>query len=230
MAAKQSTITRWLWIWITLGILVVVVVIGFLIGIVRALQSIDAGLFEASNSVTSIGQSANPLPGAIQNINISLDAIDKTLEPIEGQAVAIGTGLGSIRDSLVVIDPSLADTAGSLRDTNGSLMDTSAALMNVTETTGQINTSLSGTSGLLGGIGGTATAVELELEEAQNLNSQGTEAIPVNVMRANEPLRDIRDDTGNIIGLLQDVNQNLEAICESALLMLLPPRMFQECR
>ena len=36
-----GTLVRCLWIWITLGILVVVVVIGFLVGIVRALQSLS---------------------------------------------------------------------------------------------------------------------------------------------------------------------------------------------
>ncbi len=50
---SSATIVRWLWIWITLGILVVVVVIGFLIGIVRALGSINGGLVEASSRRTS---------------------------------------------------------------------------------------------------------------------------------------------------------------------------------
>jgi hypothetical protein len=46
-----TSFARFLWIFTTLGLVVVVVVIGFLIGIVRALDSIDGGLSTASGSV-----------------------------------------------------------------------------------------------------------------------------------------------------------------------------------
>lgn len=51
-AAAATSFARFLWIFTMLGLIVVVVVIGFLIGIVRALESIDHGLFTASSSVT----------------------------------------------------------------------------------------------------------------------------------------------------------------------------------
>ncbi len=69
MTAQESTISRWLFTWITILGLVVVVVIGFLIGIVNALESIDGNLGQASNSVVSIGGHAKPLSGYIQDIN-----------------------------------------------------------------------------------------------------------------------------------------------------------------
>jgi hypothetical protein len=49
--AATTSFARFLWIFTTLGLVVVIVVIGFLIGIVRALDSIDGGLSTASGSV-----------------------------------------------------------------------------------------------------------------------------------------------------------------------------------
>ncbi len=51
-SVAATSFARFLWIFTMLGLIVVVVVIGFLIGIVRALESIDHGLFTASSSVT----------------------------------------------------------------------------------------------------------------------------------------------------------------------------------
>ena len=50
-SGASSTFARFLWIFTTIGIVVIVVVIGFLIGIVRALESIDNGLFTSSNQI-----------------------------------------------------------------------------------------------------------------------------------------------------------------------------------
>jgi hypothetical protein len=57
-----TSFARFLWIFTTLGLIVVVVVIGFLIGIVRALESIDHGLFTASSSVTGATGNVQLLP------------------------------------------------------------------------------------------------------------------------------------------------------------------------
>lgn len=161
MREAAPTFIRWLWIWITVGALVVVVVIGFLLGIVGSLSSIDDNLVEADNSVTGIGGDARPLPDHVQNINANLTAIDKSLKPITGRADDILGALGSIRGRLTSVDSSLVDTDASLTDTDASLVDTSGQLGNITASLvdtsgmlGNISGSLVDTSGTLGNISG----------------------------------------------------------------------------
>jgi len=211
-----------LWTWITLGILVVVVVIAFLIGIVRALNSIDAGLFEAASAVQGIGGDAAPLPGSIQVINSTLGEIDTALQPIQGQAGEIGSGLEQITNSLQQIDASLkdtdvslVDTSGSLVDTSGSLVDTSGTLVDIGNQTQQISGSLADTSNVLAGVRNMAGQIEGVLEESQNIDSLGTAGIPVRVGIANSVLGPAQSDTLNITGGLVDVNRNLTSICTS---------------
>lgn len=218
----SGTLVRWLWIWITLGILVVVVVIGFLIGIVRALESIDAGLFEASSAVQGIGSDAEPLPGSVQVINSTLGEIDTSLKPIRGQASEIGAGLELITNSLQQIDASLKDTDASLVDTSGSLVDTSGSLVNTSGTlvtiadqTEQISGSLADTSNVLTGVLNMAGQIEGTLEQTQNAGSLGTAGIPVRVDIANSVLGPAQGDTSNITARLVDVNGNLTSICTS---------------
>ena len=229
-----GTLVRWLWIWITLGILVVVVVIGFLVGIVRALQSIDSGLFEATSAVQGIGGDVDPLPGSIQLINGTLTEIDTSLKPIQGQAVEIGTGLEQITNSLQQIDASLkdtdaslvdtsgslVDTSGSLVDTSGSLVDTSGTLVEVSGQTRQIRASVNDTDNVLRAVLGTAASVEVVLEEAQNLDSLGSAGIPVRVAAANDILGPAQGDTSNITDQLVLINDNLTEICESLVLRI----------
>ena len=198
MHETAPTFVRWLWIWITIAALVVVVVIGFLLGIVGALEDIDDGLFEADNAVGGAGKDVTPLPQHIKNINGNLTEIDTSLKPITGQADDILSALRSIRGSLVSVDSSLKDTSGSLVDTSGSLTDTSGQLGNITsllvDTSGQLGTisgSLVNTTGLLGRIAPSLvdTAGELisirtlagridnTLVRAQSVRSLGTNAI-----------------------------------------------------
>ncbi|MHB8656521.1 MAG: hypothetical protein ACYC91_00985 [Solirubrobacteraceae bacterium] len=138
---------RWLWIWITVGFLVVVVVIGFLLGIVSALKSIDRGLAEANASVSGIGSEANPLPVYIQQINKNLTSINGSLKPIPHQADQIFGALSSIHGALAQVQGSLVSTSGSLVDTSNSLVSTNGTL-------GTISSSLIGTSGVLTGVAG----------------------------------------------------------------------------
>ncbi len=74
-----------LWIFTTLEPIVVFVIIGFLIGIVRALESIDDGLATASNSVAGATGNVEALPDYIQGSNSALSDIDATLKPIRGR-------------------------------------------------------------------------------------------------------------------------------------------------
>jgi hypothetical protein len=161
MTEAAPTFVRWLWIWITVGALVVVVVIGFLIGIVSSLESIDDNLFEADEAVTGARADTDPLPTYIQDINRNLTSIDRSLKPIRGQAGQILFSLRSIQGSLTDVDDSLVDTSSSLRDTSASLIDTSGTLGNITgllvDTSGTLQTisaSLVSTSGTLGGVSG----------------------------------------------------------------------------
>lgn len=159
MREAAPTFIRWLWIWITIAALVVVVVIGFLIGIVSSLSSIDDNLFEADAAVTGIGGDAAPLPNSIETINKNLRLIDASLKPIPDQADTILGELGAIRGKLGSIDSSLGDTDASLVNTDASLVDTAGQLGNITsllvDTSGTLVTisgSLDNTSGTLQGI------------------------------------------------------------------------------
>lgn len=159
--AAAPTFIRWLWIWITVGALVVVVVIGFLIGIVSSLSSIDDGLVEADSAVSGAGGDVKPLPAHIQDINRNLTRVDRSLKPISGRATQIQVSLGSVQRRLGLVDSSLVDTGTSLADTDLSLADTSGQLGNITtslnDTSGtltNVSASLVNTSDTLGGVSG----------------------------------------------------------------------------
>jgi uncharacterized protein YoxC len=128
MTATSTPFAQFLWIFTTLGLIVVVVVIGFLIGIVRALESIDDGLSTASNSVTGVTGNVEALPDYIRGINSALSDIDAALKPIPGQVADITDSLQSIRDSAGGADTLLKNTSQSLIDTSGSLQNTSTTL------------------------------------------------------------------------------------------------------
>lgn len=186
-APTHPTFIRWLWIWITVAALVVIVVIGFLLGIVSALKSIDGGLLEANASVSGIGAEANPLPGYIQQINTNLHRIDGALKPISGEAnqivgalSSISGGLGQVQGSLVNTTGSLVNTSGSLRNTSGSLVDTSNSLVDTSGTLGTISSSLVGTSRTLNGVSGSLVDVSNRLVTiAGSLNNTSSKLVTV---------------------------------------------------
>jgi len=212
-----------MWIWVVFGIVVVVVVVGFLIGIVRALEQIDDNLFTANAGVVGAGGDTEPLPGHIKNINTSLSDIDVSLKPIPGQADVIIGGLTSIRTSLQNIDASLKDTSASLVDTSGSLNDTSGVLIGVDTAAQNINGSLIDTSNVLTNVLGLARQIDSRLVEAQSANNRGTAMIIGQIKQANSVLVPAQADTFKINGQLQQTNDHLVAICESPAVVLLPP-------
>jgi uncharacterized protein YoxC len=118
--ATATSFARFLWIFATLGIVVVIVVIGFLIGIVRALESIDDGLYTASNSVAGATGNVQSLPDQIRAINTALGSIDTSLKPIPGQVADIARSLQSIGGSTQGTDTSLKDTSATLGCVSGS--------------------------------------------------------------------------------------------------------------
>jgi len=202
MSEAAPTFVRWLWIWITIGALVVVVVVGFLLGIVSSLESIDKGLFSADKSVGSVQGETKPLPTYIQNINGNLTKIDTALKPIRGQAGQILGALKNIQGSLTSVDSSLVDTSNSLVDTSGKLGNITGLLVNTSGTLGTISSQLVGVSGTLrivsrslvdtagslvdtqaalstrgGGVAALVKRIDTTLKGAQNVNSLGTNAI-----------------------------------------------------
>lgn len=214
------SVVWWMWTWITLGILVVVTVIGFLIGIVRSLESIDDGLLEARNSVQGAGGDVQPLPQHVQKINDNLTKIDTALKPIRFQANEISSGLELITGSLVSIDASLKDTSGSLVDTSGSLADTSGILVNASGLVQRISGSLIDTSNVLSTVLARAGQIEGELESIQNVDSMGTNLAWRKVIEANSVLGPVQADTSNINGQLGVTNANLTSICVSPTLTI----------
>jgi ABC-type transporter Mla subunit MlaD len=211
---------RWLFTWIVFGLLVVLTVIGYLIGIVHALSSINGGLVEAANSVTAIGGDADPLPASLQTINTNLSSIDGSLKPIPGQATDISGGLTRIRDSLKSVDASLKNSSGSLADTDNYLADTAHVLVGVAGTSGDISHSLTDTANVLDSVKDRAGHINDTLHHVQH---QGTSPILGRVKDVNGILGPVQDDTHTVNGQLGGVNQNLTAICQSPVLMLLPP-------
>lgn len=220
---QSSSFVRWMWIWVVFGIVVVVVVIGFLIGIVRALESIDDNLFETSAGVQGAGGDVDPLPSHISNINTTLGDIDVSLMPIPGQADTIIAGLTSINDSLQSIDASLKDTSASLIDTSGSLNDTSGVLVAADNSVATITASLTDTSGLLTNVLGMANEISGTLVSAQSAEGRGTAFIVSQIEQANSVLVPAQEDTFKIERQLNETNEHLTAICTSPAVNLLPP-------
>jgi hypothetical protein len=212
-----------LWIFTTIGIIVVVVVIGFLIGIVRALESIDNGLFTASSSVTGATGNVEPLPNYIHTINAALTDIDTSLKPIRGQVADATASLVSIRGTAQSIDASLKDTSASLVNTSGSLVNTSGVLIGAGQSAGTISTSLIDTSNVLLNVLGVAQSIDGTLESIQNADSRGTALVTPQVNDINNSLIGAEQDLFNINLQLQETNRHLTNICTSPVLSLLPP-------
>jgi hypothetical protein len=221
--ATQSSFARWTWIFTTIGLIVVVVVIGFLIGIVRALESIDNGLYEASSSVAGATGDVKPLPNYIQTINAALTDIDTALKPIRGQVSDATASLVSIRGTAQSIDASLKDTSASLVNTTGSLVDTSGTLIGASQSVATISGSLIDTSDVLLNVLGIAQSIDGTLESIQNADSRGTALVVPQVNDINRSLIHAETDLTNINLQLQETNRHLTNICTSPVLSLLPP-------
>ena len=222
-SGASSSFARFLWIFTIFGIIVVAVVIGFLIGIVRALESIDNGLFTSSNLAASATGNVQPLPNYIQTINSALSDIDTALKPIRGQVADATASLLSIRTSARSIDASLTDTSQSLINTSGSLVGISGTLVGASRSAGSISTSLVDTSNVLLNVHGIAQSIDGTLETIQNPDSRGTALITPQVNDINNSLIGTEQDLFNINLQLKETNRHLTNICTSPTLSLLPP-------
>jgi methyl-accepting chemotaxis protein len=222
-APAASTFARFLWIFTTFGIIVIVVVIGFLIGIVRALESIDNGLFTSSNLAASATGNVTPLPDYIHTINSALTDIDTALKPIRGQVADATASLVSIRGTARGIDTSLTDTSASLTSTSGALTTVSTTLTGADGSASAISSSLVDTSSVLLNVHGIAQSIDGTLETIQNADSRGTALITPQVNNINNSLVGAEQDLVNINLQLQETNRHLTNICTSPTLSLLPP-------
>jgi methyl-accepting chemotaxis protein len=222
-APAASTFARFLWIFTTFGIIVIVVVIGFLIGIVRALESIDNGLFTSSNLAASATGNVTPLPDYIHTINSALTDIDTALTPIRGQVADATASLVSIRGTARGIDTSLTDTSASLTSTSGALTTVSTTLTGADGSASAISSSLVDTSSVLLNVHGIAQSIDGTLETIQNADSRGTALITPQVNNINNSLVGAEQDLVNINLQLQETNRHLTNICTSPTLSLLPP-------
>lgn len=222
-AGVSSSFARFLWIFTTIGVVVVVVVIGFLIGIVRALESIDNGLFTSSNLAASATGNVQPLPNYIHTINSALTDIDTALKPIRGQVSDATASLLSIKGNAQSIDGSLTDTSQSLVNTSGSLVDISGTLTGASQSASSISDSLVDTSNVLLNVLGIAQTIDGTLESIQNAGSRGTALITPQVNDINNSLIGAEQDLFNINLQLQETNRHLTNICTSPTLSLLPP-------
>ena len=222
-SAHGSSFARFLWVFTILGIIIVVAVIGFLIGIVRALESIDNGLFTASSSVTGATGNVEPLPNYIHTINAALTDIDTSLKPIRGQVADATASLVSIRGTAQSIDASLKDTSASLVNTSGSLVNTSGVLIGAGQSAVTISNSLIDTSNVLLNVLGVVQSIDGTLESIQNADSRGTALVTPQVNDINNSLIGAEQDLFNINLQLQETNRHLTNICTSPVLSLLPP-------
>ena len=218
-----STFARFLWIFTTFGIIVIVVVIGFLIGIVRALESIDNGLFTSSNLAASATGNVTPLPDYIHTINSALTDIDTALKPIRGQVADATASLVSIRGTARGIDTSLTDTSTSLTSTSNALATVSTTLTGVTGSASSISSSLIDTSSVLLNVHGITHSIDGTLETIHNADSRGTALITPQVHDINHSLVGAEQDLVNINLQLQETNRHLTNICTSPTVSLLPP-------
>jgi methyl-accepting chemotaxis protein len=218
-----STFARFLWIFTTFGIIVIVVVIGFLIGIVRALESIDNGLFTSSNLAASATGNVTPLPDYIHTINSALADIDTALKPIRGQVADATASLVSIRGTARGIDTSLTDTSTSLTSTSNALATVSTTLTGVTGSASSISSSLIDTSSVLLNVHGITHSIDGTLETIHNADSRGTALITPQVNDINHSLVGAEQDLVNINLQLQETNRHLTNICTSPTVSLLPP-------
>ncbi|MDT7717780.1 MAG: hypothetical protein QOH09_3772 [Pseudonocardiales bacterium] len=222
-SVTATSFARFLWIFTTLGLIVVVVVIGFLIGIVRALESIDQGLFTASGSVTGATGNVQPLPNYIGTINSALTDIDTALKPVRGQVADATASLQSIRGSAQIIDASLKDTSQSLVNTSGSLVNTSGVLVGASQSAATISMSLVDTSNVLLNVLGAAQGIDGTLESIQNADSRGTALVPQQVNAINNALIGAESDLSEINLQLAETDRHLTNICTSPTLSALPP-------
>ena len=173
VASQTGYVARWTSVFTTIGILVVVVVIGFLLGIISALEAIDRSLAVTTNNVTSINSDVDPLPAHVDTINKTLDSIDVALKPIPAQADSIIGSLTSINGKLQTIDTSAASTAGILVTALGGLQTIDGTLNSIDQTARfggtNITKTVQGINGVLTTAKGDTGSINTDLSKSEGI-------------------------------------------------------------
>jgi ABC-type transporter Mla subunit MlaD len=169
------------------------------------------------------------LPGQLDAVNNHLADVDRSLVGLPTEVASVNsalatvhTDLGTTRGTLSDTGNVLAGTAGSLRSIDGTLGQVGNSLHATGSTLVRVRTDLAAVRGLAAGINSTLQATHSSPNTLDNLPVvAGAKGIYERVAIANDRLRPVLADTGNILAELTSVNGHLHSTCEAPLLQTL---------
>jgi hypothetical protein len=200
---RSAYLDRWLQVWVALLAVVTLVVVAYLIFITGSLASINKNLAVADNAVTGAGGDVVTLPDQVEQVNSSLDQIDRALKPIPDQGNQIISSLTSINGRLTTVDSSLKDTSSVLVGVLGQVGSISNVLIDAYTPGDNLG----------------VTDIHQRVAHINGVvNNRGPQASQgFGFLGANpNGLTQAEGDAKNILSGLVDVNKHLVSICKSA--------------
>lgn len=224
---ETQAILRWLWTWIAVALIFAVVLLGFLVGIIRSLGSVDGHLRDASAAVTTTHGNVATLPDVLEELKLTLDRIALGQARIPKAADETVTTLSSIQDLLAKLDGSLDRTQASLGPTSRSLSGTARSLSRTTSPVegaaralvqtsrgaSRIRAELAEVAMGLARVQNVVSRTRVALRSAQARQSLGTAAIPPRLRSVNRDLRGIHRNAAGIHTSIGGINEHLVSIC-----------------
>lgn len=208
VADRSAYLQRWLQVWVALLAVVTLVVVAYLIFITGSLANINKNLAVANNAVTGAGGDVVTLPDQVEQVNASLDQIDRALKPIPNQGNQIIGALTSINGRLTTVDNSLKDTSGVLVGASGVASSISNVLIDAYTPADNLGT----------------TDIHQRVAHINGvLPNRGPQAGQGFGFLGPNPngLTQAEGDARNILSGLVDVNRHLVSICRSPAVSLL---------